>query len=177
MWRRGWNRCEVFQRAAALADTLEKLRLQVQNSLAQLDTTAGSASVCTAGRMLHTIDEAADDCASTGRASAASSVAPRQASSDEDTQDGVGASRGRLSGGPMLSSMALVKGIGVPLPRQASPDISAATSATLSAGPDLSSLPPRLQKIAQVCCRLARSEGFLQILVSFRAFHKGAFPA
>ncbi|BDA41968.1 hypothetical protein COCOBI_02-7660 [Coccomyxa sp. Obi] len=149
----GPNRREVFQRAAALADTLEQLRLQVQNSLAQPDATgliAGSTGGCTAGRLLHTIDEAVDDGGSTGRASAASSVAPRHASSDEDSQDGVGAvGRGRLCGGLRLSSIGLVKGIGVPLPRQTSPDTSAARSASISAGPDLSSLPPRLQKIAQ----------------------------
>lgn len=166
----------MFQRAAALADTLKQLRFQVQNSLVQPAATgliAGNTGVCAAGRLLHTIDEAADDCASTGRASAASSVAPRHASSDEDSQDGVGAAgRGRLSGGLRLSSMGLVKGIGVPLPRQASPDTSAAGSAIISAGPDLSSLPPRLQKLAQVRCRLACCGRFILVPYSFGALHK-----
>ena len=178
MWRSGRNRREVFERAAALADTLAQLRLRVQDSIAQqpgaTGPPAGSTGAGAAGLALHTIDEAGNDCASTGRASAASSVAPRHASSDEDSHEECGGAvgQGRPGGRLRLNSMGLVKGIGVLLPRQASPDTSAAGSASISAGPDLSSLPPRLQKLAQVRCHLACYGRFILFLCSSGAFHK-----
>ena len=179
MWRSGRSSREVFERAAALADTLEQLRLRVQDSLAQQSGATGLPAGSTgpadaAGLALHTIDEAGNDCASTGRASAASSVAPRHASSDEDSHEECGGAvgQGRPGGRLRLNSMGLVKGIGVLLPRQASPDTSAAGSASISAGPDLPSLPPRLQKLAQVRCHLACCGRFILFPYSFGAFHK-----
>ena len=157
-WRGAKARRQLFERAAALADSLEHLRLQVQTSLAQpgqLAASSNHAGACSASRLLHTINEAQDDCASMGRASAASSVAPRHTSSDEDIQDDRRAVRARLAAAVRPTPVGLLKGISAPLQRQASPDASTGASAVASAAPDLSSRPPRLQKLAQVCWQLA----------------------
>lgn len=155
-WRSVRVRRQLFQKAAALADMLESLRLHVQGSLSvpvEGDSAAGltNSGTCDATiRRLHTIEEAHDDSASTGRASVASSIAPRHASSDEDSQDEQVYVREVPSAGGVVTPMGLLKGFNVPARRQISQDSTSRLSSVLLTAPDLHSRPPRLQKLAQV---------------------------